>query len=146
MTTVHLTVGIAVCALFLAAGLWGAWRWWRVRPSAAFWKLLRAAQVALLAQVLLGGILLLGRHTPGRLHVLYGLLPVAVSFIAEQLRIGAAESVLAARGHTSAAAVGELDERDQRSVVLAVVRREIGVMTLAALVCFGLVIRAAFTS
>jgi len=41
-----------------------------------------------------------------------------------------------------AQAVGRLDERGQRSVVLAIVRREIGVMALAALVVAFLALRA----
>ena len=60
-----------------------------------------------------------------------------MSFVAEQLRIAAAETVLAARGHESARAVGRLPEAEQRSVVLAIVRRELGVMALAALVILG---------
>ena len=67
-----------------------------------------------------------------------------VSFAAEQLRIGSAQSILDARGIPSAQAVAELPEAEQRSVVLAIVRRELGVMTLAALVCAALVVRAAF--
>ena len=42
-----------------------------------------------------------------------------------------------------AQAVGALPESEQRSVVLAVVRREIGVMALAALVVAFLALRAA---
>ena len=62
---------------------------------------------------------------------LYALLPVAVSFVAEQLRLASAQTVLDARGLEDAAAVGRLDEAAQRSVVLAIVRREIGVMAIA---------------
>jgi hypothetical protein len=38
--------------------------------------------------------------------------------------------------------VGRLDERGQRSVVTAILRRELGVMALAALVIAGLLVRA----
>jgi hypothetical protein len=65
-----------------------------------------------------------------------------VSFVAEQLRITATQAVLDARGLEDAQAVGELDEAGQRSVVLAIVRREMGVMAAAALVIAFLAARA----
>ena len=67
-----------------------------------------------------------------------------MSFVAEQLRITSAESVLAARGLESAQDMRALDEDAQRSIVRAIVRREIGVMALAALVILGLALRAEF--
>ena len=51
--------------------------------------------------------------------------------------------VLDSRGFESAAEVGELPEDEQRAVVVAIVQREIGVMTLAALVIVVLLVRAA---
>ena len=146
MKDVHIAVGSALIALSAATGLWGAWRWWRVEPSHLFWRLLRTSQVVLLIQVALGGILLLEGKKPPSLHVLYGLLPLAVSFIGEQLRISSAEVILAAQGFESAADVGKLPEDEQQSVVLAIVRREMGVMTLAALVIVVLAARAAMTA
>ena len=147
MTPVHLVLGVAVMALFSAAGLLGAWSWWQVRTSAWFWRILRAAQVALAAQVVLGGVLLAaGREPADGLHLVYGLLPVAVSFVAEQLRVAAAQTVLDARELQDAEAVGRLPEAEQRSVVVAILRRELGVMTLAALFIAGLAIRAGFLS
>jgi hypothetical protein len=68
-----------------------------------------------------------------------------VAFIAEQLRLASAQMVLDARGYESAQQVGELSEADQRSVVVGVLRREVGVMTLSALVVVGLLARAAGT-
>jgi hypothetical protein len=145
MTVVHAVLGLLVTGLFAAAGALGAWRWYRVEPSRAFWLLLRAGQAVLLLEVLDGGLLLaLGKRPVDDLHYVYGLLPLAVSFIAEQLRVAAAETVLAARGLESAQAVGRLPEADQRSVVVAIVRRELGVAALAALVITGLLLRAAF--
>ena len=73
---------------------------------------------------------------------LYALLPVAVGFVAEQLRLAAAQTVLDARGLEDAQAVGRLDEAGQRSVVRAILRREMGVMALAALVVAFLALRA----
>src|SRR5690242_11080467 len=99
MPTVHLIVGVLLLVLNLAAGLVGAWAWLRVQPSLVFWRLLRAAQVAIVVQVLLGALLLVLGHSPdGDLHILYGVLPLAISFIAEQLRISSAETVLEQRG------------------------------------------------
>jgi hypothetical protein len=133
-----------VAALFALAGGLGAWRWYRVETSRAFWVLLRVAQAALLGYVVLVGVLLAtGRRPDDDLFYVYALLPVAVSFVAEQLRIAAADTVLAARGLPDAQAVGRLDEAGQRSVVTAILRRELGVMAVAALVIAGLLVRAA---
>ena len=145
MSSIHLALTILVIVLFTAAGVVGALAWWAVRPSDLFWRLLRSAQAALVALVALDGVLLaLGREFDGGLYYLYVLLPVGISFIAEQLRIGVAETVLEARDLPSAAAVGGLPPDEQRSIVLTIVRREVGVMTLAALTCAALVVRAAF--
>jgi hypothetical protein len=145
MKQVHLVVGIVTIVLSGAAGGWGGWCWWRVRTSAWFWRLLRASQVAVVVQAALGGVLLLMGHKPGNLHVLYGVLPLLVAFIAEQLRISAAQMVLDQRGFESAAAVGRLPEAEQREVVTSVLQREIGVMALAAIVNVLLLARAAMT-
>jgi hypothetical protein len=136
-------VGFLVLGLSLAAAALGLWRWYRVEPSDLFWKLLRASQAALVVQIVLGVLLLVLGHHPAKLHLVYGLVPIVVSFAAEQLRVGAAQAVLDVRGLDSAEAVGALPESQQRSVVLAIVRREIGVMALAALVVFVLALRAA---
>jgi hypothetical protein len=146
VTPLHAAVGAAVTVLFWAAGLLGGWRWWRVEPSPLFWRLLRAAQGLLVLEAALGGILLLaGRRPDDGLHYLYGLLPLAVGFVAEQLRLAAADTVLAARDLPSAQAVGSLPEAEQRSVVAAILRRELGVLAAGALVAGGLCIRAALT-
>ncbi len=146
MRLVHLIVGVLSIALISAAGVWGAWCWYRVRSSQAFWRLLRAGQAAVVLDVALGGVLLaLGQKEPS-LHLIYGLLPLAVSFVGEQLRIAAAQAVLDARGFESAAAVGELPEPDQRVVVISIVQRELGVMALAAIVMAVLLARAAATA
>lgn len=147
MATVHLVLGISVIAVNLLAGLLGAWCWYRVHPSTAFWRILRTGQALILVQVLLGALLLVLGHQPSDdLHILYGVLPLVVSFLAEQLRIGSADAILAARGHESAADVGKLPENEQRVVVLSIVRRETGVMTVACFVVVFLALRAATTS
>jgi hypothetical protein len=146
MKEVHIVVGVLAIALNGAAGLLGAFLWWRVRTSRVFWVLLRAAQVVVIVQVALGGVLVLLGHKPSGLHVLYGLLPLLVSFVGEQLRLASAEMVLGARGFESAADVGRLPAEEQRVVALAIVQREIGVMTVAMLVIVVLLARAAGTA
>src|SRR5215211_4936309 len=134
---------LAVAALNAAAGLFGAWRWWMVRPSRAFWILARAGQAAAIGLAATAGVLaLLGFEPADGLFWLYALLPVAVAFIAEQFRVTSAETVLEARGLEDAAAVGRLDEPGQRSVVLAIMRRELGIVALAAGVIAFLALRA----
>ena len=145
MKLVHVIVGIGCLVLVGGAAVWGGWCWYRVRQSALFWQLLRGAQVAIVVQAALGGVLLLLGHKQGSLHIIYGLLPLLVSFIAEQLRIAAAQAVLDARGFESAAAVGKLPDEEQRVVVVAIVQRELGVMVLAAIVMLVLIGRAAMT-
>src|SRR5215469_13321389 len=90
---VHITVGVVAITLNSVAGLWGAWCWWRVvggRAAVWFWRLMRAAQLSLVVQAALGGVLLaMGKKVPS-LHIVYGLLPLGVSFLGEQLRISAA--------------------------------------------------------
>src|SRR5579875_1912051 len=86
MNVVHMVVGIAALALTGAAALLGAWGWWRVARTQLFWWLLRAGQATIVLTVLLGGIDDLGHHKAPGLHVLYGVLPMLVSLIAEQLR------------------------------------------------------------
>jgi hypothetical protein len=146
MKEVHIVVGSVAIALNGIAGLYGAWLWWRITPSSAwFWRLLRSGQAIVVLQALLGGVLLLMHKKAPGLHVLYGVLPLLVAFIAEQLRLASAHMVLDARGYESAQQVGELPENEQRSIVVGILRREVGVMTLSALVVVGLLARAAGT-
>lgn len=143
---VHIVVGVLAIALNTVACLYGAWCWWRANRSVWFWRLLRAGQIVVVIQVALGGVLLLlGKKAPG-LHVLYGVLPLLVSFMAEQLRISSAQMVLDARGLEGAAAVGKLPAEEQHGVVRAIVQREMGVMVLATLVIVVLLARAAGTA
>jgi hypothetical protein len=142
MKLVHIVVGVACTLLMGGAAFWGAWCWYRVRQSPLFWRMLRAGQAAIVVEAALGGILVLMGRKESSLHLIYGLLPLAISFVAEQLRIASAQAVLDARGFESAAAVGKLPEAEQRVVVVAIVQRELGVMVLAALVILVLLIRA----
>ncbi len=146
MKQVHIVVGILAIATNSGAGLYGAWCWWRAVPAIWFWRLLRVAQAMIVLQAALGGVLVLLGNKPPSLHVIYGLLPLLVSFIGEQLRIASAQMVLDSQGFESAAEVGELPEEEQHAVVHAIVQREVGVMTLAALVIVVLLARAAGTA
>jgi hypothetical protein len=143
MADVAAVAALVVAALNAAAAVFGGWRWWSVRPSRAFWALLRTAQAAAVGLAAVAGVLaVLGFAPADGLFWLYALLPVAVAFVAEQYRAVSAQTVLDARGLEDAQAVGRLEEAAQRSVVLAIMRREMGVMTLAALVVAFLALRA----
>ena len=143
MTHVAQAVALAAALVSLVAAVLGAWHWWRVEPSPAFWVLCRASQALLVVQALVAGLLaVLGFHPADGLYWLYALLPVVVSFVAEQLRVTSAEAVLDDAGLENAQAVGALDESRQRSIVLAIVRREMGVMTASAFVVAFLALRA----
>ncbi|HYF27864.1 MAG TPA: hypothetical protein VD931_19130 [Baekduia sp.] len=135
-------VAYAVAAVNLVAGAAGAWLWWQVEDRRWIWPLLRAGQAAAAVQAVVAGVAAATGFDPADgLYWLYALLPVAVSFVAEQLRIAAAEQVLEQRGLPDAQAVGRLDAAGQRSVVVAILRRELGVLTAAALVIAFLALR-----
>ena len=72
--------------------------------------------------------------------MVYGLLPLFVSFLAELIRAGAAQQELGALDFQSLA-----PER-QQVVAMAIVRREMGIMAVACLVILFLALRAAGTS
>jgi hypothetical protein len=147
MSTAASLSAALVVALNAAAGAWGAWRWYRVAPSRLFWVLARAGQLAGVALAVCAGVLALARFHPStHLFWLYALLPVLVAFVAEQLRVISAQAVLDARGLQDAQALGGLDEAAQRSVVLAIVRREMGTVTAAAVVIAFLGLRALGTA
>jgi len=142
MTALHVALGVGVVAVNLGAGALGAFAWWRGLVIAAFWPLLRAGQVLVALAALQGVVLqLTGAELP-RLHLVYGLVPLGVSFVAEQLRIASAQTVLDQRGLEGADAVRALPEPDQRAVVRAIVGRETGVMAASALVVAFLGVRA----
>ncbi|WP_155892212.1 hypothetical protein [Conexibacter woesei] len=125
------------------AGLVSAFLWWRVSPQPWAWWLIRAGQAAAIAGALGTGVLAaMGLHPADSLYWLYALLPVAVSFVAEQLRLVSAQMVLDSRDLEDAQAVGALPESEQRSIVLQIVRREMGVMAASALVVCFLSLRA----
>jgi len=143
VTAFHVGLGVALIAINAAAGAWGAWCWWRRREGRGFWPLLRAGQGVVMLQAVDGAILLaLGRDLPD-LHLIYGLVPLGVSFVAEQLRLVSADTVLAQRGLEGRADVEALPHAEQRDLVRAILRREMGVMAASALVVVFLALRAA---
>ena len=137
MVALHLILGITVIAANLGAGVWGGVAWYTRRPSVGFWYLLRVAQLAVVLQVALGGLLLLLGKEAADLHYLYGVLPVLVTLLAEGARAVANEHELEGLDFES------LPRDRQRAVASAIVRRETGIMAVSALVIFGLTLRAA---
>jgi hypothetical protein len=146
MKEVHIAVGVLAIGLNAGAGLYGAWCWWQAISSKWFWRLLRSGQVVIVLEAAVGGVLVLIGHKPPGLHIVYGLLPLAVSFLGEQLRVVSAQMVLDARGFSSPDEVGRLPAEEQQRVVVAILQREVGVMALAAIVIVVLLARAAGTS
>ncbi len=137
------SLALAAAAANLLAGAVGAWLWWRVQPDRRFWPLLRVGQAAAVAFALYGGALVLtGEEPEDGLFLLYALLPVAVNVVAEQLRAVSAQTVLDARGLETARALAGRPDAEQRSVLRAILRREMGVMTASALVVAALAFRA----
>ena len=146
MTEAALAAAWATAVVTGVAGIVGAVAWWRVHESRVFWLVVRAGQVVAVVQAVVAGVLAaLGFDPDDGLYWLYALLPVLVGFFAEQLRIVAAEQVLDRMGLEGADGVRELPEERQRSVVVSILRREMGVMALAALVVCFLAVRAVET-
>jgi hypothetical protein len=149
MTAIHIVLGSLAIGLTGVAALLGAWVWWRVlsqRPIAKwFWRLMRAGQVAVVVEAAFGGILAAVHKSAPGLHYVYGLVPLAVSFVAEQLRIASAEMILDREGYESAQEVGALAPDEQQVIVRTILQRELGVMVLACAVNVVLLARAAGT-
>jgi len=143
VTDVHIAIGVLALALTAVAAVWGAWCWWRWEASRWFWRVLRSAQASVVVEAAIGGVLVAIGRKAANLHFIYGVLPVLVSFIGEQLRISSAQMIMDARGLASSAEVGRLPKSEQQELVEDIVRREVGVMALAALVMVVLLARAA---
>jgi hypothetical protein len=140
VTAVHIAVGVSLLGANLIAGVWGGVAWLQRRPTIGFWYALRVAQVLVVIQAGLGLILIwLGSEGNG-LHILYGALPLLVSFLAEAARAGAAQHEIGELEFES------LSEAEQKEVALAIVRREMGMMAVSCLVIFFLALRAAGTT
>jgi hypothetical protein len=141
LTELHVGLGVATIALNLLAGVWGGAAWLAGQASVSFWYVLRAAQVAVIAQVLLGAVILVGgREASDGLHYMYGSAPLLVNLVAEGMRVNAAGREIGDRDFEALAA-GE-----QRAIALRIVRREMGIMALAALLIVAFAVRAAQVS
>ena len=65
----------------------------------AFWVLLRVGQGSALAfAIAVGSLAAAGNYSSERLFYLYALLPLAIAFVAEQLRVASAQTILDQRG------------------------------------------------
>jgi hypothetical protein len=138
---VHLAVGIAVLATNLLAGVWGAIAWARHDPSVWFWYLLRVAQAVVIVEVTLGLILLgTGHRASDGLHYAYGVSLLVVTVVTEGMRVGAAQREL-----EDVEDVNVLTPVQQREIARRVVLREMGLMTIGALLVTTLALRAAMT-
>ena len=120
MTQAVVAGAIVVAALNAAAGLLGAWLWYDGDPSergaGAFWVLLRVGQGSALTLALaVGSLAAAGKYSTDELFYLYALLPLAVGFVAEQLRVASAQTILDQRDLADAQAVGALPEDEQRA-------------------------------
>ncbi len=152
MTEAVVAGALVVAALNAVAGLLGGWLWYRGvdgdgRGARAFWVMLRVGQGSALAlAIAVGSLAATGHYSSEHLFYLYALLPLAVAFVAEQLRVASAQTILDQRGIPDAQAVGALPEEEQRALVGTIVRREIGVMAISALVVVFLALRAAGTA
>jgi hypothetical protein len=143
---------LAVATLNVVPGLLGAWIWYRGLeadhgPVHAFWVALRVGQgSALTLAIAVGSLAAAGKDSSEHLFYLYALLPLAIAFVAEQLRVASAQTILDQRGLEGTDAVRALPEDEQQELVVAIVRREVGVMALSALVVVFLALRAASTA
>jgi hypothetical protein len=142
MTAVHIVIGVALVAVNLAAGVYGAWAWWQWRDAPGFWPLLRAGQLLVAIEAAIGLVLSLSGEELPPLHLVYGLTPLGVAFLAEQLRLVAAQAELDHRKLEGREAIAALPEAEQRALVQAILRREMGVMAASALIVAVLGVRA----
>ena len=136
----HAAVGIAVLATNLVAAVWGAVGWARkdARASIVFWPLLRAAQAAVVVQVVLGLLLVArGASAPDGLHIVYGVAPLIVTLFSEGMRVAVAQHELEEVDDIDA-----LDRSEQVALAKRVALGEMGVMTVGALLILTLALRA----
>ena len=122
------------------AALWGGVAWLRRIPATSFWPLLRVAQAVVAVEVLVGVVLWLdGVSPPDGLHYVYGISPLVVTLFAEGMRVGAAQREV----EEVSGSLDDLPRREQVLLARRIVLREIGVMTIGALLVTTLMLRAA---
>ena len=136
-----MVLGIAVLATNGVAAVWGGVSYLRAQPSRWFWPLLRVAQAAVAAQVILGLILTArGAEAPDGLHIAYGVAPLVVTLFSEGFRATVALRVL-----EDVPDVEELERAEQVSIARQVALAEMGVMTVGLLLIVTLALRAYLT-
>jgi hypothetical protein len=142
VSDLHTSLGALAVGLNAVAAVIGGLAWLVRRNPRLFWIALRAGQALIMVEAVVGAVLLLdGRDLP-RLHLVYGLTPIAVAFLAEQLKLLATQTLLDKRDLESGADVAKLPEAEQRAFITAVLRRELGVMATSAFVVAVLAARA----
>jgi hypothetical protein len=147
MHAVAVVLALTTLVLNALAALIGAWAWYRLEAPRSFWAALRAGQAAAVAQAVFAGVAAIsGARPDDGLYWLYAVLPVAVGFLAEQLRLSVAHAELDRRGLADAQAAGSLPESEQEQLVRAILHRELGIMAIAAAVVCFLALRALATS
>jgi hypothetical protein len=139
MKDVHAVVGIATLFLNVLAAAWGAVAWLRSDPSVSFWYVLRVAQLAVVASVVLGLVRLAAGAAPSdKLHYVYGVAPLVIALVTEAMRAGAAAREMAeVEGDVEA-----LPHREKVLLARRVVVREIGIMTMGVILVVTLLLRA----
>ena len=140
MRGIHEALGIAVLVSNGLAGAWGALAWRRQSPSTLFWYLLRVAQAIVVAEVVVGLILAVEGRKVGAIHYVYGISPLVVSLFSEGARITVASATVAEVDDVEA-----LERREQVLLARRIVIREIGVMTIGAILIVTLGLRAIAT-
>jgi hypothetical protein len=140
LTLIHEILGIAVLAANGVAAAWGGVAWSRGEPSQVFWYLLRVAQAVVVVEVIVGVVLALRGHHADAIHWVYGISPLVVSLVSEGARITVASAEVARVDDVEA-----LDRRERILMARRIVIREIGVMTIGAILIVTLGLRALAT-
>ena len=136
-----------VAGLAALGAIAGAWAWWQGSLERGFWITWRVTQMATTVLAAVALVVFVSGYKPASgLFWLYMLLPIAVSIIAEQLRIASADSVLSSHDLEDAQAVGELPDDEQQVIVLTIVHREMAVAAIACLVIAFLALRVIATA
>jgi hypothetical protein len=138
----HTQLGAVTIAVNALAALIGLVAWLARRNPRIFWIALRTGQVLVMLEAVVGAALLLDGKDLPRLHLIYGITPIVVSFLAEQLRIATTPTILDKRGLEGGKDVAKLPEAEQRRLVQDILRRELGVMATSAGVVALLAMRA----
>ena len=142
MSGVHAVVGFVTVAANAMAAVWGGVAWSRGIASVWFWYVLRVAQASVVAEVLLGVVLLIdGRKPPDSLHYVYAVSPLVIALVPEAMRQGAAGHEIERLG--SDVDPETLPRREQVLLARRVVVREIGIMTVGVILVTTRRLRAA---